>query len=328
MFILIRFLRVLINIYEKHFFCLTSRQFSPFNLLDNTFKYLQRGKPLQKSHLAIVSILKSFARFLALYLMTNCETISIPSVNSPSVMPNLLEENKQLNNFSKIELSKAQLTACINGKQLDNCNFAEFSDNKINLCGIFSTDKALELLIVTGLYEEAIYFAQMINDWKSSFLIAAMLKETDNNLDVVSRKLFDDMSQVNSSAEGLLSVKLFEILGVDVEKNKKEENNLSNNAYMKLMDKSQLSSMSQLIKELLLCSVMTRSSTFEPLFHSILQSMTYYTRQLTSRSGALVPAEFYLPAPPIFCIQMQQKPSNNIENNYHDENRLITEVVC
>ena len=73
---------------------------------------------------------------------------------------------------------------------------------------------------------------------------------------------------------------------------------------MSLMEKGELNSMSILIKELLLCSVMTRSNTLEPLLHLMMESLVFFTNELTSNS-ALVPTEFYLPAPPIFCVQME-----------------------
>ena len=66
--------------------------YSPFNLLDCTFKYLQPKKPLQKTHLAIVAVIKSLARFMALYF-SNKEPLLIYSVNNPVTMNSLLEKD-------------------------------------------------------------------------------------------------------------------------------------------------------------------------------------------------------------------------------------------
>ncbi len=71
------------------------------------------------------------------------------------------------------------------------------------------------------------------------------------------------------------------------------------------MDRDELKSTSSLIKELLLCSVMTRSNTLAPLLNHMLDSLVFHTNQLSSHS-LLVPAEFYLPAPPLFCLQMNR----------------------
>lgn len=98
------------------------------------------------------------------------------------------------------------------------------------------------------------------------------------------------------NAEKMLSVKLCSILGINKSNSKANE--------MKLMEKSELNTMAHLIKELLLCSVMTRSNTLEPLLKLMMDSLVSATNELTANS-ALVPVEFYLPAPPIFCAQME-----------------------
>jgi len=194
-----------------------------------------------------------------------------------------------------MELSKARLTACINAPA-----------GRADLGRVFSTDKALELLVVTGLYEEAVHFARMINDWKSSFLIASILKEAPAGL---------GLEACQEGSERLLTAKVCEILGVD----KCEERKAS--SYMKLMEKGELDSVGRLIRELLLCSVMTRSSTVEPLFQSMMDSLVFYTRQLTA-SSLLVHKDFYLPAPPIFCIQMSNQ-GNLEEVRYHNKSKHL-----
>ena len=80
---------------------------------------------------------------------------------------------------------------------------------------------------------------------------------------------------------------------------------------MKLLEKGELDSISLIIKELLICSVMTKANIVEPLLQILMESLTFFTCELSSRS-VLVPEEFYLPAPPVFCVQMQ---SNEQEAN-------------
>jgi len=67
---------------------------SPFNLLDNTFRHLQRGRPLQRTHLGIVATIRSLARVIALYL-TNNLTVFIYPVTNPTPMPSLLAYNQK-----------------------------------------------------------------------------------------------------------------------------------------------------------------------------------------------------------------------------------------
>lgn len=76
----------------------TQNSYSPFNLLDCTFKYLKHRKPLQKTHLAIVAIIKSLARFMALYF-SNKEPLLIYSVNNPVAMNSLLDKDVDQGEF-------------------------------------------------------------------------------------------------------------------------------------------------------------------------------------------------------------------------------------
>lgn len=148
---------------------------------------------------------------------TNKEALFIYSVNNPIAMPGLLDKETKTDMEIRIELSKSKLTSCINSQteefhESDGFSLADFK--MIDLGSFWSTDKALELFVVTGLYQEAIHFAQLVNDWKSSFLISSILKEAEGyeagELD--SRFSVDDMS-----AERLLSTKLCAILGIDKE---------------------------------------------------------------------------------------------------------------
>ena len=156
----------LISIFNKHFEY-ESNGFSPFSLMANTFRHLRPPKPLKRTSLAVVCALKSLARFMALYFINNNlkKPLFVYSINNPQMMPNIMcETERQLcpvDHKVRIELSREKLTASI---------------SKSTMASFFTTDKTLELLIVTGLYDEAIYFANLINDWKISFFISSMLK--------------------------------------------------------------------------------------------------------------------------------------------------------
>jgi hypothetical protein len=84
-----------------------------------------------------------------------------------------------------------------------------------------------------------------------------------------------------------------------------------------IMDKNELETIGLIIKELLICSVMTRANILEPLLQSTIESFVFYTNEL-SKNSALVPEEFYLPAPPIFCIQMQSLNGNELNKPLDD----------
>ena len=119
--------------------------------------------------------------------------------------------NSNYPSLMRLELSKSKLTACIGGQLEEFCESEHFSAagfQGIDLAGFWTTDKTLELFVVTGLWEEAICFARLVNDWKSSFLVSSILKEAD--------QWGPDSETQAAGAERLLSVKLCAILGKSV----------------------------------------------------------------------------------------------------------------
>ncbi len=273
---------------------------TPVNLNELTnFKNLQQPKPLQKIPIAIVSLLKSLGRFIALYLIDNKhhKSIYIYSIHSPKIMPNIISKSqidKRLK-FS-IEIPKEKLTILLNKSS--------------DLLSLFQPDKALELFILTGLYDEAIYFLNLINDWKSSFLIESILKE-NHNYDVNN---FLDKLPKEMICEHVMSTKLCSLLGID-----KSEKVVGT----KLMEKAHMDGVSLIIKELLLCSVITRTNVLEPLLNNMIDSLMFHVEKL----DPLVSDEFYLPAPPIYCSQMINDHDNSLEENLRVKLCVLTKCI-
>jgi hypothetical protein len=81
------------------------------------------------------------------------------------------------------------------------------------------------------------------------------------------------------------------------------------------MEKSQSESViTPILKELLLCSVMTKANVLESLLDHLMERLVVCVGQLNA-NGLIVPQGFYLPAPPIYCAQM------DFSNYYFDEER-------
>jgi len=303
-------LKKLLQFINMYFVEEASDEFSPFNLMKNNFKHVKPPKPLQKTHIAIVSIIKSLARFMALYFAD--KPLLINSVSNPDMMPCLIDQTNSSTSISQSELSKQKLIDCINNQKevyVQSKFFSHSNFEQIDLIGFFSADKALELFVLTGLYDEALFFMNTINDWKNSYLITSILKESENVqiLNMIER-LPDKMQP-----ENLLSSKLCSFFGIE----KLETNNL------KLMDKQELDSIGLILKELILCSVMTRTNILEPLLTQMMQSFVFYTNQLCF-NNIIVSEEFYLPAPPIYCLQMdtnEQKINTDLLH-FHTESNL------
>lgn len=298
----------------------SNSRYSPFNMVLSTFKYMQPYKPLVSAQISIICLLKSLARFMALYL-TNSEQLFICSIQNPVIMPSIIGNyNSKPRNEFKIELSREKLTNCINNKQ----SIINSVDGlpALSLTSFFTPDKTLELFLVTGLYDEAIFFLNLINDWKSSFLISSILRES---------KIYEQISDVSMLPDDMrleqaLSIKLCSLLGVDnLIFNNKIQNSKS---YLQLMEKSHLDSVCLILKELLMCAVMTKTNVLEPLLTKMIELLISFTEELCSNS-IIVPDDFYLPAQPIYLAQMfnDENDKNNHEMNLRIKLHVITKCI-
>ena len=127
-------------------------------------------------------------------------------------------------------------------------------------------------------------------------------------------------------SEQALTNKVCTLLGID----RFEDNKLTVNS--KLMERNQSESVTLILKELLLCSVMTKTNILESLLSSMMESMVLNVEKL-SQNGVIVPDEFYLPAPPIFCAQMQSEEFEFVDSNensaqFETHIRMKLSVLC
>ena len=260
--------------------------YSKFSLFENSFNSLSIPKPLQKLPVAIISILKSLARFISLYLINSKELFHLSIIN-PAPMPSLMHcvENNHTH-FIKNILCKEKFISSLN----------LFSNNNLKIQYVFTADKVFEILIATELYDEAIYLLNLLNDWKSSFLISSILRESSNYEQIEKNSyLFNTIF-----SEKQLVLKVSSILGINA------DDQASNKFESCLMEKSYQESASLVLKELLLCSVMTKSAILEPILNNLMRNLVICTSQMCS-SNIIVPQNFYLPAPPIFCTQLNSE---------------------
>lgn len=255
---------------------------SSFSLYLNAFRYLDPPRSLPKYPVAIVSVLKSLARFMAGYLTNTRGGLFICSVNRALEMVSILSSSNgdQFN----VELSRPRFTAEINKQHLN-----EF----------FTVDKTVELLLVTGLFAEAVHFLNSINDWRSSFLIGSILTESEQIL------LPNDIQPSQALMKKIQP--LFDM------------NNPAIN--LKLIEREYMDNVSRLLDELLLASVVTRSNIVEPLIGSMIELLVKNVHEMCANSGSIVPAEFYLPAPPVYLTQME---SESIEAGH----RVKISILC
>ena len=190
--------------------------------------------------MAVVCVLRSLARFVATYLSGQSDTVPVHSVSRPIMMPRLcsIDNNNDVN-------EESTFTASLSRETLKRAIHAQ------KCAWLFTADKTLELLACTGLFEEALAFLRAVNDWKSSFLVGAMLKE--------SEQMGGGLGELSEAeCAQALALKVCALLGVDkmeLDRDASVVDKKTESVYSKLMEKSQVDSVTPVLKELLLCSV-------------------------------------------------------------------------
>lgn len=96
---------------------------------------------------SLVYVLRSLARFMADYLDASRSEIKICEVLGIIIEWPKINDKKPKEEL-KIRLEKERLVAEVNQKYVDGVPLAKF----------FCPDKVVELMLVTGLFEEAVYF--------------------------------------------------------------------------------------------------------------------------------------------------------------------------
>lgn len=115
-------------------------------------------KPLPALPESIVSVLRSLARFMAEYLDPSKSELRVCAplgrvFEWPSVRRARSEGGDEADNSFPIRIAKEKLVAQVTQKRVDG----------VPLSRMFSPDKAVELMLVTGLFDEAVYFLNCKN---------------------------------------------------------------------------------------------------------------------------------------------------------------------
>lgn len=161
----------------------------------------------------------------------------------------------------------------------------------------------MEMFLSCGLFDEAIYFLNAINDWKSSFLVSSILKHSDYYRG-------DEIMPDETRSEMNLIKKVVSLL--DIEQSR-------------MMDKEQTEQTSLVLRELFVCSVLTKADILQPLLANLIEIMVKDIEKL-SENSAIVPSDFYLPAPPIYCSQIIQNTQDTSNTTCALEIEMRTKI--
>ncbi|KAA0704314.1 Protein JBTS17 [Triplophysa tibetana] len=220
---------------------------------------------------AALAVVQSLARFMAAYF-TNRPLCILPP-HSVEVLPALHLPHDAGRRV--VELSQSRV--------VDGLRSQHLSD-------VWTVDYALELLLLGGLLPEAAWMAQHLGDWKmAATLSLAYSSYCSDPLDM-SRLRWRELhlpTQLHPAV--IFQTQLEMLLGRAVE----SEGN-DNTACVEDVELLQVS-----VQEILKASVMAEVDVFSQPLKRLLES----AKERAASLPVLLPAAFYLPAPPLYCPQ-------------------------
>ncbi|XP_063430132.1 uncharacterized protein LOC134712479 isoform X1 [Mytilus trossulus] len=211
----------------------------------------------------------------------------------------------------------AQPLPCIhlgNGKQKNNRIIPKYHEDinnvisKEGLSRTWTTDRAMEYLLLSGLLCEATWFADKMGDWKAGLLLSVACI----NHRIMSPKLYKKkkrplMLPDNLSPGAILQDKLEALIHLDkVSQEQKQD-------FIPINNETNIVQLTKTMEDLLKAGVIGGVEIMPWLLSSLVERL----KNTVSRLHPLVPQGFYLPSPPLYCPQpsdtSEEKPTTEVE---------------
>ncbi|XP_057177009.1 ciliogenesis and planar polarity effector 1 isoform X2 [Triplophysa rosa] len=222
---------------------------------------------------AALAVVQSLARFMAAYF-TNRPLCILPP-HSVEVLPALHLPHDAGRRV--VELSRSRVVVALRSQHLSD---------------VWTVDYALELLLLGGLLPEAAWMAQHLGDWKmAATLSLAYSSYCSERLDMSSLRWRELHLPTQLHPAVIFQTQLEMLLGRAVES---EGNDNTDPACVEDVELLQVS-----VQEILKASVMAEVDVFSQPLKRLLES----AKERATSLPVLLPAAFYLPAPPLYCPQ-------------------------
>ncbi|CAC5367076.1 JBTS17 [Mytilus coruscus] len=211
----------------------------------------------------------------------------------------------------------AQPLPCIhlgNGKQKNNRIIPKYHEDinnvisKEGLSKTWTTDRAMEYLLLSGLLCEATWFADKMGDWKAGLLLSVACI----NHRIMSPKLYKKkkrplMLPDNLSPGAILQDKLEALIHLDkVSQEQKQD-------FIPINNETNIVQLTKTMEDLLKAGVIGGVEIMPWLLSSLVERL----KNTVSRLHPLVPQGFYLPSPPLYCPQpsdtSEEKPTSEVD---------------
>ncbi|XP_062574969.1 ciliogenesis and planar polarity effector 1-like isoform X1 [Saccostrea cucullata] len=229
-------------------------------------------------------LVQSMARFMAAYF-TN-ETLYIFPPHSPQPLPSI-------HLGAKIKDSR------IIPKYHDNINS---QITKEGLSRVWTTERALEYLLLSGLVCEAAWFADQMGDWKVGFLLSVACTQHRSIAPQVYKKKKKPLEIPHFlEPASLLQKKLESLVHLHRRGGQKgrAEQEAHNEGFIPISNETNIIQLSRTMEDIMTAGIMSGVEVVPWLLTTLVHRLMDTVAQLSP----LVPQDFYLPSPPLYCPQ-------------------------
>ncbi|XP_055956482.1 uncharacterized protein LOC126817630 [Patella vulgata] len=219
----------------------------------------------------IRQVVQTMARFMAAYF-TNQSMYIFPPHN-PQPLP-AIHFNTPLVNNRIIPQYPEEITQIIRYQKLGD---------------VWTVERTLEYLLLSGLVCEATWFAVKMGDWKAGYLLSVACeqhKQTSSTLYTKPRKPLTLPDHLRPFA--ILQDRLNILFGGSLDQDP-----------VVITNDTDIDHLTQTIKELLTAGIMCKVEVVPWLLDGLIHKLKKVVKNLYP----LVPSDFYLPSPPLYCPQ-------------------------
>ncbi|XP_064607182.1 ciliogenesis and planar polarity effector 1-like isoform X2 [Liolophura sinensis] len=250
---------------------------------------------------AIRKLVQSLARFMAAYF-TN-ETLYVFPSHSPKPLPPV-HGGKAVANSRILPVYHRDVSSMV---------------SKCGLDKVWTTERTLEYLMLAGLVWEGVCFADSMGDWKSAFLLSVACKQHQK----IAPHLYHSCKLSMQLPERLYPGSILErALGHLVGHPSALDTPRGNNHLFEAIaidEGTDLSQLRQTLEEILKAGIMSMVDVAPWLLSGLVQRL----KAVISRLQPLVPSEFYLPCPPIYCPQPTQTAEDALGSVDGEEEKRV-----
>ncbi|KAJ8040595.1 Protein JBTS17 [Holothuria leucospilota] len=255
------------------------------------------------------SVVMSLGRFMALYFTNKPLVVYMPPTDR--ALPVLFSESKGSPDIRKVAIQQHLIA--------NNIHEQGISD-------LWTPDVALNLLLITGLFPEAIWFSKEVGDWKSAFTLSVIYRMKYDLLTADdSHRSHEELSlPSNLSALTLIQERLTALMEVSDSRPlhqlrrsaRTPKGNIHKGLGMIENSESAAEEMTPVFSDILPGNKLMALLESQWLLGNILQQCLLTVSTLS----CVVHEKYYLPAPPYYCPQPDYSPTDEDPDEVVQEN--------